>query len=203
VLPVTAERWPELERFFGPSGAYSNCWCAFFRVRSKEFEAGCRDKGAANHELLRRLSLEGAVPGLLGYRGDEPVGWVSVAPREQFVRVTGSRLLRPPEPDAGSEHGVWSVVCFWVPRGHRGKGVGAALLKGAVEYAFGNGAQAVEGYPVDIAAKWVGDAGIYHGTVGQFERAGFAALRRPNDRRAVMRYERLPESRTTKQRPRT
>lgn len=24
--PVTADRWAELERFFGPSGACAHCW---------------------------------------------------------------------------------------------------------------------------------------------------------------------------------
>ncbi len=185
VRPAAPDRWPDLEAFFGPSGAYSNCWCAFFRVTSKQFEAGCRD--GANHQLLKRLTLEGATPGLLAYQGDEPVGWVSVAPRVQYVRVQNSRLLRAPEPDPDGD--VWSVVCFWTPKQHRGKGIADHLLRGALDHAYANGATAVEGYPVDVARKWVGAVGIYHGTVGQFERAGFALLRRPSDTRAVMRHE--------------
>lgn len=185
VRPATPDRWPELEAFFGPSGAYSNCWCAFFRVTSKQFETGCRD--GANHQLLKRLTLEGAVPGLLAYHDGEPVGWVSVAPREQYVRVQNSRLLRAPAEDP--DDSVWSVVCFWTPKQHRGKGIADHLLQGALDHAYANGAGAVEGYPVDVARKWVGAAGIYHGTVGQFERAGFALLRRPSATRAVMRHE--------------
>ena len=26
--PVTPDRWPDLERLFGPHGAYSGCWSA-------------------------------------------------------------------------------------------------------------------------------------------------------------------------------
>ena len=26
--PVTPDRWPDLERLFGPRGAYSGCWSA-------------------------------------------------------------------------------------------------------------------------------------------------------------------------------
>jgi len=191
VKPATRERWPELETFFGPQGAYSNCWCAFFRVTSKQFEAGCRDHGTQNRELLRRLTLDGAVPGLLAYQEDQPVGWVSVAPREQFVRVQNSRLLRAPaaEAEADARDRVWSVVCFWTPRQHRGQGIADKLLRGALDHAYANGATAVEGYPVDVSRKWVGASGIYHGTVGQFERAGFALVRRPSDSRAVMRHE--------------
>lgn len=194
VRPVTAQLWPDLERFFGPSGAYANCWCAFFRVRSKDFESGCRDQGAGNKRLLRRLTLDNEVPGLLAFRGSEPVGWVSVAPRDQFVRVTNSRLLKPPEPNSDDERGVWSVVCFWAPKQHRGQGIADTLLHAALEHAYSHGANAVEGYPVDTAKKWIGQASIYHGTVGLFERAGFVAVRRPSETRAVMRHERSPKS---------
>jgi len=187
VLPATPERWPQLEEFFGPNGAYSNCWCAFFRVTAKDFDAGCRAGGEQNHALLRRLTLEGAVPGLLAYEADQPVGWVSVAPREQYVRVRNSRLLRSPEPDP--DDGVWSVVCFWTPKHRRRQGIGDHLLRGALDHAYANGATAVEGYPVDVSRKWTGASSIYHGTVGQFERAGFTLIRRPSDTRAVMRHE--------------
>ena len=192
VRPATPERWPELEAFFGPQGAYSNCWCAFFRVSSKEFEAGCRDRGNGNRELLKRLTLEGAVPGLLAYLGDQPVGWVSVAPREQYVRVQNSRLLRAPAPEPDDD--VWSVVCFWAPKHQRGQGVADHLLQGALDHAYASGASAVEGYPVDTSRKWSGASSIYHGTVSQFERAGFTLIRRPSETRAVMRHEKSARS---------
>jgi GNAT superfamily N-acetyltransferase len=187
VLPATPERWPQLEAFFGPNGAYSNCWCAFFRVTAKQFDAGCHAGGEENHALLRRLTLEGAVPGLLAYEAAQPVGWVSVAPREQYLRVRNSRLLRSPDPDP--DDGVWSVVCFWTPKERRRQGIGDRLLRGALDHAYANGATAVEGYPVDVSRKWTGASSIYHGTVGQFERAGFTLIRRPSDTRAVMRHE--------------
>jgi hypothetical protein len=187
VRPATPQRWPELEAFFGPSGAYGSCWCAFFRVTSKEFEAGCRERGKGNRELLKRLTLDGAVPGLLAYRDDQPVGWVSVAPREQYSRVRNSRMLRPPTPEPDDD--VWSVVCFWAPRDQRGQGVADHLLRGALDHAYANGAAAVEGYPVDTSVKWPGSASIYHGTIGQFERAGFTLARRASETRAVMRHE--------------
>lgn len=199
VRPVTADLWPELERFFGPRGAYANCWCAFFRVRSKEFEAGCRDKGAGNKLLMRRLTLDNQVPGLLAFRDQTPIGWVSVAPRDQFARVLNSRLLRPPEPpDPTTDDAVWSVVCFWAPKQHRGQGVADVLLEAAVDYAYAHGANVIEGYPVDTSKNWPGIDAIYHGTVGLFERAGFVAVRHPNERRAVMRHARKPKTRTTR-----
>ena len=184
IRPVTAQLWPALERFFGPSGAYSNCWCTFFRQPSKDFSAGCRAEGVGNKELLRRLTLEGEVPGLLAFRDGEPAGWVSVAPREQFSRLTNSPLLRPRD----EEEGIWSVVCFWAPKAQRGGRIADALLDAAVTHAYAGGARAVEGYPVDTSVKWSGRAAIYHGTVGLFDRAGFFVVRRPSPTRAVMRH---------------
>lgn len=191
VRPVTPKLWPTLERFFGPAGAYSNCWCTFFRQRSTKFSAGCRSGGAGNKEMLRRLTVDGHVPGLLAFRQGEPAGWVSVAPREQFLRITNSPLTRPRQTGtARLDEGVWSVVCFWAPKAQRGNAIAGIMLDAAVEHAYANGARAVEGYPVDTSAKWPGRAAIYHGTVGLFERAGFAVIRRPSPTRIVMRHAR-------------
>jgi hypothetical protein len=34
VRPVTSERWDDLLVLFGDRGAYSGCWCMWFRVRN-------------------------------------------------------------------------------------------------------------------------------------------------------------------------
>jgi ribosomal protein S18 acetylase RimI-like enzyme len=197
VLPVTAARWPELEGFFGPSGAYSHCWCAWWRVSSSEFKEGCADRGAGNHALLERLTLDGAVPGLLAYEAGEagePVGWVALAPRGQYPRLLRSPTLRP-EPgdreaqDEQDEAGVWSLTCFWIPRAHRGRGVATALLDAAVVHARARGAAALEAYPVDTGGERGAPSSLYTGTLGMFLRAGFREVRRRRDRRPVVRIE--------------
>jgi GNAT superfamily N-acetyltransferase len=174
---VSPEDWAILEAFFGPSGAYSNCWCTWFRQSSEEYRKGCSEGGGPNRELLNRLTLEGAAPGLLAYEDDRPVGWVSVAPREEFGRILRSPSLRPPDPAAKSERGVWSVVCFWIPRAERGRGIARSLLAGAVEHARRGGATAIEGYPVDTAGAKKAAASIYTGTVELFTTAGFEVIR--------------------------
>ena len=189
VRPVGPERWPDLERFFGPNGAYSGCWCVYFRRRGREFEEGCRDGGAGNRELLERLIAEGRVPGLLGYDGDEPVGWVSVAPRPEFPRVLRSPNLRPglaPDDDP-EDSSVWSVVCFWIPRNRRRRGLAPALLEAAVEYAASRGARVLEAYPIDTGEERVASSAIYTGTLRMFERAGFSEVGRRADRRPIVR----------------
>lgn len=183
---MTPDRWDELSEFFGSSGAYANCWCTWWRGTSDEFDAGCREGGVGNREVMRRLVTEGRVPGLLAHAGDEVVGWVSVGPREDFGRLLRSPNLRPggEDEDAGP---VWSVVCFWIPRQWRGRGVAAALLDAAVRRAAGAGAAEVEGYPVDTGGRRVAASSVFTGTYELFTRAGFREHRRRSARRPVVR----------------
>jgi len=183
IVPVTADRWLQLADFFGPSGAYGHCWCTYFRQSGKEYEAGARDKGAGNRRLLLRLTADGQVPGLLALRGGQPVGWVSVALREEYARVLRSPLV---DRERLADDRVWSVVCFWVPREHRGSGVASALLAGAVDYAAANDASVVEGYPIDTAGGRRAATSVYQGTLELFLRAGFTeSYRRKHDRPVV------------------
>lgn len=69
----------------------------------------------------------GREPGLVAYDGGEPVGWVSVGPRDDFPRQQRSPVVRPPD-DAP---GVWTVNCFWIRRDRRGQDIARALLRHA------------------------------------------------------------------------
>jgi GNAT superfamily N-acetyltransferase len=185
VEPVTEDRWDDLARLFGPNGAYSNCWCTFFRQTGAEFGAGCANRGEGNRAMLQALVRDGAVPGLLAYRGDEPVGWVSVAPRPEYGRVLRSPITRL-DPPAREDASAWSVVCFFVPRGARSQGVAHALLAGAVAWARERGATVLEGYPVDPGDARPPSSSMYVGTVAMFAAAGFTEAARRVPWRPVM-----------------
>ena len=185
---VEADGWADLRAFFGPSGAYSQCWCTWWRQSSSSFAAGCQDRGAGNRALLESLVESGRRPGLVARNpGGDPVGWVTVAPRVEFVRLERSPLLRG---DAAlGDADVWSVPCFWVPRASRGQGVATALLRAAVGYAAGRGARVLEGYPVDTDAR-LPAADVFTGTTELFLGSGFTIHRRPaTGRRVVMRHD--------------
>ena len=141
IFSVTPERWSDLERLFGPRGACAGCWCMYWRLPSAQWE---RMRGEEAREQLRALVSTGARPGLLAYHGDVPVGWIAIAPREDYSRLERSRILKPVD-----DQPVWSTPCFFVARAHRRSGLTVRLLQAAVAYAAQHGARIVEGYPVE------------------------------------------------------
>lgn len=181
VHPLTPERWNELVVLFGEKGAYSGCWCMWFRETSREFS----ERGnAGNRQALQEIVRQGRVPGLLAYRDGRPVGWCSVAPRGEFGRLNRSPTLKPVD-----DRPVWSVVCFFVERPHRRRRVAEDLLRAAVDYAARRGARLVEAYPVDTSDRKFRSADLYTGTVDLFRAAGFTEVARRSEARPIMRYQ--------------
>jgi GNAT superfamily N-acetyltransferase len=185
VRVVDRDRWDDLAALFGPSGAYSGCWCMWWRVSGPEFRS---NGNAGNRTAFQGLVDRGEPVGLLAYLGAEPVGWCAVAPRPAYRRILRSPALKPDRPDDAS---VWSVTCFYIGRRHRRTGVAGALLDAALRHAGEQGAATVEGYPVDTTAgPRPAAAELYTGTVGLFARAGFTVHKRPTSgRRVVMRRD--------------
>jgi GNAT superfamily N-acetyltransferase len=180
IEPLTYDAWGDFERLFGPRGACGGCWCMWWRLTAKEFEGR---KGAANKRAMKALVRRGEVPGLLAYDGEEPVGWCAVAPRAAYPRLGRSRILRPVD-DAD----VWSVVCFFVAKAWRGRGVTTALLRAAAKYVKSRGGKVVEGYPVEPAKGKMPDAFAYPGLAAAFKAAGFEEVARRSPTRPIMRY---------------
>jgi len=114
-----------------------------------------------------RSSVESRVPiGVVACKGDEPVGWCSVAPRETYVRLERSRTMPRVTPPATA---TWTILCFFVTRPHRDQHVAQALLEGAVAYARRQGAEVVEGYPSDTS----GVSSTHRGHSSMFRSARF------------------------------
>jgi GNAT superfamily N-acetyltransferase len=177
VRPVRSGDWDHLERLFGDNGAYANCWCMWWRVSAAEFDEGVKEKGKANRAAMRTVVEDDRVPGLIAWRDGEPVGWVSVAPRSEFPRVERSHVLKPVDDEP-----AWAVVCFYIPRHERGRGVASALLDAAVRYVRERGGRVLEGYPSPPGDQRAAD--LYTGTESMFSRAGFTevARRKPTSR---------------------
>jgi GNAT superfamily N-acetyltransferase len=182
IVGATADRWADLVDLFerrGPRGAWprtSACYCMFWRLQPSDYEAAFRQRslesrsGGPNKAALKRIVEHGGVPGLLAYRDGRPVGWVSVSPRSDLVRLEHSPQLHPEDP--GDAERTWSVACLYVERAAWRTGVGTALLAAAVERAVAHGARRVEGYPVKAPS-----VDPYTGYDSMFDRAGFRLIR--------------------------
>jgi len=176
--PATAERWPHVEKLFGPRGACAGCWCMWARLPRAEFHAGVGDK---NRRALKRIVGSGEPPGLLAYVNGEPAGWCGFGPRAAYPRLEKSKILAPVD-----DRPAWSVVCFFVARPFRRQGLSVRLLREAALQAAARGATILEGYPTDTRAK-AADAFVWTGLASAFERAGFREVARRSRTRPIMR----------------
>jgi GNAT superfamily N-acetyltransferase len=139
--PLTPDRWNDFETLFGAKGACGGCWCMFPRLERSLYE---RLKGEGNRRAMKKLVDSGRVTGILGYVEGEPVAWCSIEPRELISSLARSRILAPVDDEP-----VWSIVCLFLSKRHRGQGLSTKMIEAAVRYAKASGASIVEAYPVE------------------------------------------------------
>ncbi len=195
VVPVTDAPWEDVRTVFGTRGDPSTCWCQYFKVDNAAWKAEdsrVTFERALCEQIDAARTSRSAGPGMLASLGSdaegwEAVGWAAVEPRPAYPHLLGRRAM-PAGSDA-DDPAVWAITCFVVRVGFRRRGVGTALLAGAIAEARRGGARAVEAYPIDTAGKRVSSADLYHGPLSTFEAAGFAVTTRPVEGRAVVRLE--------------
>ena len=178
--PLTPERWADLEKLFGKHGASGGCWCMWWRLKRSEF---LKQRGEGNRKALKKIVDSGEVPGILAYANDEPIGWCSVATRESYPALERSRVLKRVD-----NKPVWSIVCFFVAKQFRHKGVTVSLLRAAIEYVKEQGGKIVEGYPVEPKKGYTPDAFAYTGLASAFRKVGFVEVLRRSETRPIMWY---------------
>ena len=176
--PVTPERWEDFEALFGVNGACAGCWCMWWRETRSQYS---QLAGEGNKQRMYEIIQAGRVPGLLAYLEGQPVGWVSVAPREEFPSLDRSQVAKRVD-----EQPVWSLVCFFIRKGYRRRGLTGALIGAAASYAREQGAEVLEAYPVEYESK-VNGSGEFTGFASTFRRAGFVEVARRKEKRPVMR----------------
>jgi GNAT superfamily N-acetyltransferase len=177
--PLTSERWSDFEELFGKHGACGGCWCMWWRLKRSEF---VKQKGEGNRKAMKHIVGSGEIPGILAYEDNKAIGWCSVGPREVFKTLERSRILKPVDSQA-----VWSVVCFFVAKPLRRKGLTVRLLEAAIEYVEKQGGKIVEGYPSE-PNRDLPDAFVYTGLTSAFRKAGFTETLRRSRSRPIMRF---------------
>ncbi|MGB7061429.1 MAG: GNAT family N-acetyltransferase [Candidatus Zixiibacteriota bacterium] len=177
--PLTIDRWKDLENLFGDRGACGGCWCMWWRLKRSEFE---RQKGKKNKAALKKIVKSGQAPGILAYSEGKAIAWCSIGPRDTFPALERSRVLKRID-----DKPVWSVVCLFIAKGFRRKGVSAAILKAAVAFAKKIGVRIVEGYPIEPKKGRWPDAFVWTGLPSAYLKAGFKEVHRGSPTRPIMR----------------
>ena len=180
---ATAVPWSDVEQTMTGGGDGASCWCQWFMITRKEFDAASRDD---KRELLRReLKNSSASPALIAYVDDSPAAWVRVAPRTSQPALGRSRIVKGSDEPA-DDTDVWAITCFVVRREHRGLGLAKELTAAAVDHAAAHGARVVEAYPVDTDQRKTSNNELFHGAASTFREAGFREVARPTGARVVM-----------------
>ncbi len=167
--PVDESNWTDLEKLFESKGGPHNCWCMVWRNMN---EGADRASKADKKESLKNYVANHNPVGLLCYNNSEAIAWCSIAPRESYRELSGDSSLTD----------VWSLVCFFIKKEYRQKGITEELIKQAIKYAKDNGANYVEAYPVDP------DSPSYRfmGFKPIFDKLGFDFKHKAGQRRHVM-----------------
>lgn len=165
----------DLERFSLAHGKFRYCSCMRWRMSSAEWSRSTKEERVA---ALEDLVRSGTPVGVLVYLDGEVVGWCSIAPRETYRAIERSRTIHRVEGE-----NVWSVVCFFLDRRVRHRGLTVELLRAAVELARTEGAAAVEGYPSTPGS------GLYRymGSIEAFRAVGFEDVTPEGSSRTVVR----------------
>ena len=177
-LPVTPDRWPDLEQFFEARGGPKHCWCMVFRPMSS---ADRRAGAPAKKQALAQTVAANTPVGILAYVDDEPVAWCSIAPLETYTNLRTRSYVS----DGSDTENVWSIACFYIRSAYRRQGMTTQLINAAIDYAKDNGAKVIEAYPVDYDSP----SYSYMGRIGTFERLGFEEIATAGTRRHIMRLQ--------------
>jgi GNAT superfamily N-acetyltransferase len=113
--------------------------------------------------------------------GSPPAG-----PRDDYAKLRRSPVMKPVD-DAD----VWSIVCTYVDRAHRGRGLQHRLVRAGIDFARANGVRLLEAYPVDKPGRSADDF-MFFGSRSLYERAGFREVVRRSPTRIVMRRRLRP-----------
>jgi len=178
--PLTKENWNDFEKLFGDRGACGGCWCMSWLLTKKDFDL---NKGEGNKKKMKKLVDSKTEPGIIAYFDNEPVGWCAIAPREKYIRLEKSRVLKSID-----DQPVTSIPCFFIKKEFRRKRLTTELLKASIQYCENRGMRIIEGYPAEPYVDNVPAAFAWTGFPSSFARAGFKEVIRRSKNRPIMRF---------------
>ena len=180
IKPVNQDNWTDFENFFEEKGSPKYCWCMAWRMTKEELK---NKKPECKKEYIKKRVFNNIPIGILLYNSNEIIAWCSISPRETYKRIAGDK----------TKNNVWSLVCFFIKREYRKKGITNILIENAKQYAKENGAEYIEAYPVEENSP----SYRFMGFVKHFEKAGFKYIKKEGTRRNVMLFKLYPEDEQT------
>lgn len=181
VEPLTTKNWSLFVELFGDRGACGNCWCMYYRLDKATFTEGKAD--AQNKRAMQAIVTSGKPAGLLGLVQGKAIAWCAFAPREDFVKLSKSRVHQRID-----DKQVWSIPCLFIQKEYRKEGLSVMLLKGVINYARENKIPIIEAYPTIPTQPTIPDAFAWIGLYKSFERAGFYIADHKSKNRPMVRY---------------
>ena len=179
--PLTTSSWKQFEAVMGEKGGCGNCWCMYFRLPNKVFQD---NKPAGNKKMIKQLVKKGMPQGLIASMNKEPVGWIAMAPREDYMRLGNTRIFKPID-----DKPVWSITCFFIKREFRHMGLSQQLIKGAIDFAKKKKIKTLEAYPAIPYDKHVPHPFLWVGVLSSFIKNGFSIVRQSSKSRAMVRID--------------
>ena len=152
-----------------------------FRITKKEFD---ENKYEGNKRLMKELVGDGRPAGLIATYEGEPVGWVALSPREDFLRIENARTLKRID-----DKPVWSIPCFFVRKEYRRMGISRLLITGAVDFARKKKIGTLEAYPVVPYSEKMPDVFLWIGALSAFKKNGFKIVQRNGKSKAIVRLD--------------
>jgi GNAT superfamily N-acetyltransferase len=168
--PLSIHTWPDFARLVeANNGVWGGCWCMWYHAKTQGAEDRPEAKGKAKQCRVR----EGRAHAALVYHGTDCVGWCQFGSPDELPRIHNQKAYsaaNAPLPD-------WRITCFFSGKGHRGNGVAAAALKGAIEQIAALGGGRIEGYPENTEGRKASPAFLFNGALSTFENLGFERTR--------------------------
>jgi GNAT superfamily N-acetyltransferase len=156
------------------NGVFGGCWCL-------GFHEGFRGSPEKNRERKLERVKSGEAHAALVFDGEDCLGWCQFGSPAELPRIKNRKEYEKGLTDLPD----WRIMCNFVGKGHRRKGVASAGLAGALELIAGHGGGVVEGYPEPAGAVSAGF--LFNGALSTYEKLGFARDRQIGKHRWVVR----------------
>jgi GNAT superfamily N-acetyltransferase len=163
----------------GEKGGCGGCWCMLFRLSAKEFASNKYD---GNRDMMRKIVSEAKPTGLIAIYQGKAVGWIALAPREDYIKIEKSRTLKRID-----DKPVWSITCFFIKKEFRRMGLSQKMIEAVIEYAGKNKIKTLEAYPVIPYADKTPPPFLWIGVLSAFTRNGFVIVQRNGKSKTIVR----------------